>query len=279
MADAQRSSADGARDGQPDLVSPAWQWPRSQTVDNFGINGQRPSHPELLDYLATQFVKEHNWSVKNMIRAIVLTRTYQLAADHDDRAVEADPENQLLWRHQRRRLEGEAIRDAILVASGQLDPKPPTSSVVAKAGDKIIRDNFTVDEFRVPSIHRSVYLPIVRNGIPEMLNVFDFADASLVVGRRDVTTVPAQELFMMNSPFVSEQSEFFAKHVLDQTDLDTEARIDLAYRRALSRPAAPAEIDRAAGYLENNKDEESELKAWTSFCQALYISAEFRYTK
>ena len=258
-----------------------------RTVDNFGINGERPSHPELLDHLATRFMQD-DWSVKRLIRTIMLTRVYGLSGEHSDTACAADPENRLLWRASRRRLDAEAIRDAILAASGKLDLNPPESSVVAKYGDRIIRDGFTVDVFHQPSNHRSVYLPIVRNGLPELLNVFDFANPSLVVGRRDVTTVPAQELYMLNSPFVVEQSRAFAHSLLAEPGIDDQQRIDAAYWRSVSRGSTAAERARAAAYLaaanerlseEVAKEEERRLASWSSFCQALFISAEFRYLK
>jgi hypothetical protein len=249
-----------------------------RTVDNFGINGERPSHPELLDHLATRFMKD-GWSTKRMIRTIMLTRTYQLSADHNAKAVEVDPDNQLLWRRTRRRLEGEAIRDTILAASGQLNLTPPTGSLVSNFGNKIIQDNFTVDAFKTPHTQRAVYLPIVRSGIPEVLNVFDFAESTLVVGRRNVTTVPAQELYLMNSPFVVGQSKAFAKSLLDNDKLDNAQRIDQAYRRALCRPATKGEIESAVEFLnkETMQSEEARLVGWSAFCQALYMSAEFRY--
>jgi hypothetical protein len=249
-----------------------------RTVDNFGINGERPSHPELLDHLATRFMNG-GWSIKRMIRTIMLTRTYQLSADHNAKSNEVDPGNRLLWRRTRRRLEGEAIRDAILAASGQLNLTPPTGSLVAKFGNKIIQDNFTVATFKTAHTQRAVYLPIIRSGIPEVLNVFDFAESTLVVGRRNVTTVPAQELYLMNSPFVVGQSKAFAKSLLDNDKLDNAQRIDQAYRRALCRPATKDEIDNAARFLNNQtmKTEEARLVGWAAFCQALYISAEFRY--
>jgi len=249
-----------------------------RTVDNFGINGERPSHPQLLDHLATRFMKE-GWSVKQMIRTIMLTRTYQLSADHNAKANEVDPGNRLLWRRTRRRLEGEAIRDTILAASGQLNLTPPVGSLVSKFGNKIIQDNFTVDAFKTPHTQRAVYLPIVRSGIPEVLNVFDFAESTLVVGRRNVTTVPAQELYLMNSPFVVGQSNAFAKSLLDNNQLDNAQRIDQAYRRALCRPATKGEIDSAIAFLNNAtmQNDQARLAGWAAFCQALYMSAEFRY--
>lgn len=256
-----------------------------RTPDNFGLHGDRPSHPELLDHLALQFIAD-GWSVKQAIRSIMLTRTYAMSSQYDAKAYELDPDNRLLWRMNSRRLEGEALRDALLAVSGKLDRARPAGSVVSPHGAKIIRDNFTVAVFQVPSNHRSVYLPIVRNGIPEVLNLFDFADPSLVVGQRNVTTVPAQELFMINSPFVVTQSRSFAQNILAEKGMDDAARIDLAYRTAFSRPPTDTERNQVLHYFDETKkaraaeqkdEADGKLAKWAGFCQALLVSTEFRH--
>ena len=160
-----------------------------RTVNNFGKNGERPTHPELLDHLATQFV-QNDWSVKRLIRSIVLSRSYQLGSQANAKAEEVDPENRLLWKANHRRLEAEAIRDAILAASGQLDPAPGDKSVVATIGDGDIGRSIQPARFAVDSVKRSVYLPIVRGAVPEALRVFDFPEPSIISAQRDVTTVP-----------------------------------------------------------------------------------------
>ncbi len=257
-----------------------------RTVDNFGVNGDRPTHPELLDYLAAEFVA-NDWSMKRFIKRLVLTRTYQLSSAHQDKNYEADPDNLLLWRHPRWRLEAEAIRDAILTASGQLDLTPPQGSVVESRGEVLIQDKLTPDTFHQPSNHRSVYLPILRNGLPEMLEVFDLGDPSLVVGKRDTTTVPSQDLYLMNSPFVIEQAQHFAR-LLQAEAKDDGSRIELAYLRALGRQPTDPERQRAASFLamsrealeKNTADTDQRLTdAWASLCQALFVSAEFRYLR
>jgi hypothetical protein len=256
-----------------------------RTPDNFGLNGDRASHPELLDWLAAMFV-EDGWSTKKMIRRIVLTRTYALSSAHSAQNYEVDPDNVYVWRHARRRLEAEAIRDAILAASGQLDLQRPAGSVVTRHGGKLIQDGLTPETIHQPSSHRSAYLPMLRNGLPEMLEIFDVADPSLVVGRRSVTTVPAQDLYLMNSPFVVQQSRQFADELLESLT-DESARIETAYLRALSRPPTTEERVRAAKFLKQSTDalgnastgdKEPEAAAWASFCQALIVSAEFRHT-
>jgi cytochrome c553 len=255
-----------------------------RTVDNFGTTGEAPSHPELLDYLSARFVRD-GWSVKKTIRALVLSRTYQLASTYSRADAAVDPSNQLLWRMAPRRLEAEAIRDAILAVAGTLDLTQPAGSVVSKLAPQEVRginaavtDSFVADR-------RSVYLPILRNNVPAVLDVFDFAEPSMVTGSRDVTTVAPQALFLMNNPLVLEQSRKFAERVLAEKQLTDHERVDLAYRIAFSRKPTGAEMRRVADYIDAfgaaSKDAKDvnklRLDAWATFCQALLASAEFRY--
>ena len=254
-----------------------------RTPDNFGLNGTRPSNPELLDYLASLFV-EDDWSLKRMIRQLVLTHTYQLSDTYHEKNYELDPDNIYLWRHARKRLEAEVIRDTMLLASGSIELNRPQGSVVTVHGGKLIQDGLTPDKIHKPSNHRSIYLPVLRNGLPEVLEIFDVADPSLVVGRRNVTIVPAQDLYLMNSPFVLKKSEEFAQRLLQESD-DDKGRIELAYRIALSRSATESELLKVSRFLhevatslpESETDKNRQLTALTSFCQALFISTEFRY--
>jgi hypothetical protein len=252
-----------------------------RTPDNFGLNGDRPTHPELLDWLATRFV-EDGWSVKRLIRRIVLSRTYQLSNEHISLNYKSDPDNIYHWRHNQRRLEAEAIRDAILFASGKLDRTRPNSSPVEAVGSQLIQDKLTPETIHKPSVNRSIYLAMMRNGLPEMMEVFDVADPSLVVGRRNTTTVPAQELFLMNSPFVLEQAELFARQITEATSDESE-RIRLAYHRAVSRAPSEDETNRALEFVKGIETQSSEdddgLGSWASLCQALFISAEFRHVQ
>ncbi len=261
------------------------------TVNNFGANGERPTHPELLDYLAVS-LRENAWSFKSMIREIVTSRVYRLSGDDLPAALDVDPDNKLLWRANHRRLEVEALRDAILLASGQLDLMPKESSVVADVGDANIGRGSYQAMFDSASSKRSVYLPIVRGFIPEMLSVFDFPEPSIIAGQRDVTTVPTQALFMMNSPFVIEQADLMARRLFAAVPDDDEQRLDLAYRIAYSRH--PTQQETAAGlqYLAETQaamepggnsdgpsDAECRLTCWGGLCQAIFASAEFRYVE
>jgi hypothetical protein len=247
-----------------------------RTVNNFGAMGTPPTHPELLDHLAVSLV-EDDWSIKRLIRRVMLSRTYQLSAAPDATAYAADAENKLLWRMNRRRIEAESMRDTILAASGQLDRTPGKGSVVMKVGNGDVGRNLQSERFAATSRQRSVYLPILRGVVPEMLTAFDFPEPSNMAGQREETTVPTQALYMMNSPFVIAQAEQMARRLLDEKLTDPE-RVDRAYKLALARPATLAERDRTIAYIKQaSGDSKNTAVAWAGFCQALFGSAEFRY--
>lgn len=256
------------------------------TVNNFGANGDRPTHPELLDYLASIFVQD-GWSVKNLIRRVMTSRVYRLSSKDDALGLATDPGNELYWRMNQRRLEAEAIRDAMLHASGRLDLEAPSGSPVEKLGEGIIGRNIKTAELANNDRCRSVYLPIVRGGLPEILSLFDFPEASIVGGVRNVTTVPTQALFMMNNPLVMKCAKQLAQRLSDHHD-DPRQRVRQAYRLTLSRSANEAEIDAALDFvrdaersLMNQQDRDASdatLIAWAGFCQTLFASTEFRYT-
>lgn len=247
-----------------------------RTADDFGSTGEPPTHPELLDYLALQFM-ENEWSIKSLIRAIVFSRAYQLSSAYDETAFTADPDNTLLWRANPRRLDAEAIRDAILATSGQLDLTPAQGSVVAQVPSTVIGRGLSGKTFKVDSNKRSVFLPIVRDLVPEALATFDFAEPSLIVANRDVTNVPAQALFLMNSDFVQTQSLAMARSLLANKSLNQDKRIERAFLAALGRQPTSAERIRAQRYLRQASEGGKSEAGLASFCQALMASAEFRY--
>lgn len=245
------------------------------SVDNFGMLGELPSHPELLDHLATQLVRDE-WSLKKLIRSIVLSRTYQLSSAYDAKAAEIDPDNTLLWRHSVRRLNGESLRDAMLAVSGKLNLTPPVGSPVSKSGNIEVKNGNDREFSKYQHTHRSVYLPMVRNAEPEMLVTFDLPDTELVVGDRSVTTVPAQSLFLLNSPWAIEQAGALAERLLAMPNLGDDARIEKAFRLAMGRDANATEIARLKSYLDSESSAGSS-KAWTRLCQTIFAAAEFRY--
>ena len=250
-----------------------------RTMDNFGFSGERPTHPELLDNLAVKFVAD-GWSVKKLVREIVLSRTYRQASTYDPADFKVDPDNRLLWRAAKRRLDAEAIRDAMLAVSEDLDAARPTGSLVAKViGDRPI-SLIGLDQ-RVPadldgSKHRSVYMPVLRDRLPDVLDLFDFAEPSLVTGDRATTNVPVQALYLINSPFVRERARSLADRLARETD--DEARIHSAFLLCFGRAPDEDEAKRAASFLERGKDgnDKQARQVLANFCQALLATAEFR---
>ena len=270
------------------------------TLDDFGVNGARPSHPELLDHLAVRFMDD-GWSIKRLVRAIVLSRTYREASGTELRerqgasrrsatnadprlaprgSQEIDPDNIFLGRMQPRRLEVEAFRDAIKAVAGTLDLTPPTSEQAFLAKFNPHRE----DEYRtfqplfaptnLEQPHRSVYLPVVRGVLPEMFPLFDFASPERSVAQRDESTVPAQSLFLMNSPWIIEQSRHAARRLLDDASLDDAGRVTRIYQQAFARSPTPEQLTRSLRYLDS--DEKLREECWTSFCQVVFASGEFR---
>jgi hypothetical protein len=253
------------------FVNRVWHWMFGRglvrTTDNFGTTGEVPSHPELLDWLAVRFMEE-GWSVKWLVREIALTQAYQAAAPSDESPwLAADPDNRLFARAPRRRLEAEALRDAILVASGRLDftPGGPTIRPAASNDYGYVQD----------SLRRSVYLPALRNSLTEFLDAFNLADPSRTTGRRDLGTVAPQALLLLNHPFVLDEAEQAAKRILAETPNDSE-RLELATARVLGRP--PLDGERAlADSLLASAPPGGELEAWSTILQGLFASLDFRY--
>ena len=237
-----------------------------KSVDNFGSMGDVPSLPELLDHLATRFIRE-NWSVKRLVRAIVLSRSYQLDSAEIAANVEVDPANRLVWRHSPRRLDAEELRDAALAIAGKLDAARPSGSPAQEFKVIELANNGpqarALGEKARASTHRSLYLPLLRGITPTSLEVFDFAEQGMVTGRRDTTTVAPQALYLLNDPFVRRQALNLAERVLGRTDGDDAARIDLAYRLAVGRPATPKDLERAAAYLADFEASYAEVLADT----------------
>ncbi|MSU35568.1 MAG: DUF1553 domain-containing protein [Pedosphaera sp.] len=265
------------------LVNRAWHWLFGaglvRTTDNFGTMGEAPSHPELLDHLASQLIAQ-GWSVKKLVREIMVSRTYQLASgtagvspqppDLSSRAfpgsATADPENRLFWRASRRRLDAECLRDCMLFVSGQLS---------GERGGASFKPSQSADYgFNFTEPRPSVYVPAFRNALPELFEVFDFADPSMVVGVRNVSTVAPQAFFLMNHPFVREQARISVERLLAEKLPDDGARVTRAYRLALGRPPTVGENVVAKKLLHDNSNK---AEAWIDLFHALFASADFRY--
>ncbi len=262
------------------MVNRVWHWLFGQglvrTTDNFGTTGELPSHPELLDELALDFV-EDEWSIKRLVRRIVLSRTYRSSSANQSAAAAVDPENRLLWRINRRRLEAEEIRDTILSLGEGLDLEGPDlegRDIEARGATfpaKLESDFGFVDTSR----KRSVYLPAFRNAVPDVLKVFDAADASLPTGARNVSTVAPQALFLANSPWVRQQAAAMAKRTLDLESQDDRARLARLFRQALGRDGTQAEYDAMLPLVAGRSPSE-QMSAWTDVCHALLASIDFR---
>jgi hypothetical protein len=246
------------------------------TPDNFGASGLPPSHPELLDYLATSFA-QNGWSVKDLIRMIVLSRTYQLSSQFDTTNFEADPDNVLVWRMPKRRLEAEALRDSMLAVSGRLDLTPPKGSSVARNGEGNVGFRFRGGgDSAAGDTHRTVYEPIIRDLVPEVLTVFDFPDPSLIIGERATTTIPAQSLYLMNNTFVIRQAESMADDLLVRKE-DEAGKIRRAFLLCYSRGPSPQELKDSQKFLQEYGRKQPRRATWTALCQALLASAEFSH--
>jgi hypothetical protein len=269
------------------LVNRVWGWHFGEglvrTPSDFGKRGRRPTHPELLDYLAGSFVRA-GWSVKALHRLIVLSRTYQMSSAENARDRAADPNNELLWHFERRRLSAEGIRDALLEVSGALDrspggphPFPPERTW------GFTQHNPFVAVYHTP--RRSVYLMTQRTRRHPFLALFDGADPNSSTARRSTTTVPTQALFFLNNPFVHAQSDHLARRLLHSAGSERQ-RIDLAHRLAFGRPAGPAEVRAAGVYLRACQEilaesgvpiARREVAAWASYARTLFASNEFVY--
>ena len=256
------------------FVNHVWNWLFGagivRTVDNFGTTGEKPSNPELLDYLATRFMAE-GWSTKRLVREIVLSRAWQLAVARPN---PADQENRLFAHANRRRLDAEEIRDTILAVSGQLqlDYLGPN---IAGAGD--IDANTTGAQnieygYVFKDKRRSVYTPAFRNKRLEIFEVFDFGDINGSVGQRNVSTVAPQALFFLNHPFVVDQARAAAERTLA---LPEKERLISAFRRTLGRPPSPAELEKCQSFLGSKPS--ASLEDWAQIHQTLFGCIDFRY--
>ncbi|MGE5191795.1 MAG: DUF1553 domain-containing protein [Deltaproteobacteria bacterium] len=271
------------------MVNRVWLWHFGEGLvrspDNFGTLGERPTHPELLDWLARRFV-EQGWSLKALHRLIMLSATYQMSTTANERAMQIDPENRLWWRMNRRRLEAEALRDGLLATTGDLDRTMGGTMLPTKNHDYVTGTGSRLPPNLYDSRRRSVYLPVVRSALYEVFQAFDFADPSVMNGRRDTTTVAPQALFMMNSPLVSQSTRAWAQRIVQGAGPDDAARVQAIYQQAYSRPATATEAARAVQFVEKyhaaqalrgTAAEEARLRAWQSLCRAILSANEFVY--
>ena len=273
------------------MVNRIWKWHLGHGIvrspDNFGRLGEPPDNQPLLDWLALQFV-ERGWSMKAMHRLIMLSSSYRMSTALDPHAAEIDPENRLLWRMNRVRMDAEVIRDSLLATSGQLDPTMggsllPYQSFVNLSDKGNARNPALYDSKR-----RSVYLPVLRSALFEVFQAFDFSDPAVINGRRSTTTVAPQALFMMNSQLIRESSNHLAEKLLSSPDKSNVERIARAYELVLSRPPAEAETQEWLEFLTEYAQAQSSqvaepevrrLRAWQGLGRVLLSSNEFVYVE
>lgn len=278
-ASGRKEMADWIASGQNPLtarvfVNRVWSWLFGsgivRTVDIFGTTGEKPSHPELLDYLAARFVEE-GWDVKRLIREIVLSRTWQQAVT---KSAESDLENRLFAHANRRRLDADQLRDTILAVSEQLklDYLGPN---ITGAGE-IDANNFSAQNIEYGYVfadtRRSVYTPAFRNKRLELFEAFDFGDINSGTGQRNVSTVAPQALFLLNHPFVVEQARAAAERTLAQAGSDEE-RITTVFRRTLGRAPSATELAKCRRFL----GAPASLEQWAELQQTLFACLDFRY--
>jgi hypothetical protein len=240
------------------------------TVDNFGRLGETPSHPELLDFLAAEFI-ERGWSLKEIIHLLVTSRAFQMQSEPSSLAREMDPANELLSHMPVRRLDAEAIRDSLLAVSGRLDHR------MFGVGDNALAP---------PPNHarRSVYLTIRRNSLSPFLEVFDAPKPFTTWGRRDATNVPAQSLALLNDPLVIELSEHWAQ-LLAHSEMPAEDRVRHMFETAFSRPPSAAELALSLSYLngltlEHGLDSPAgNVPVWRDLAQSLFNFKEFIFLR
>jgi cytochrome c553 len=263
------------------MVNRIWRWHFGtglvRSVDNFGLLGDKPTHPELLDWLASELMKQ-GWSVKKMHRLILLSSTYRMSSNHDAKAAAADPENRLLWRANVRRLEAESIRDSLLAVSGLLDRTAggPSLSHVKNRG--YLFDHTSKDLTSYDTNRRSVYLPVIRNNLYAVFQLFDAPDPAVPTGDRATTTVPTQALFFMNSDLADRAADALADRLLVRSNLDDSGRVRLLFEIAYGRPPSQGEVERltkAVASFAKGEDAEARRKAWAIVCQAVLASNEF----
>lgn len=255
------------------------------TVDNFGLQGDLPSHPELLDWLAIHFV-EAGWSLKSMHRLIMTSDAYQTSSQFNAENDQADPGNQFYWRFDLRRLEAEAIRDSLLAVSGKLDRTAGGSLLAVKNREFLFnhtsQDNSTYETFR-----RSIYIPVIRNHLYDMFTLFDYSNASVLNGDRDISTIAPQALFMMNSEWMEEVTFSLADRLLADSS-DAEQRIRQLYLDAYGRPPTSTETSLSIKFIEtmdatlkssSDDKEVAERQAWQALCQSVVSANEFVYIR
>lgn len=273
------------------IANRVWHWHFGRgivsSVDNFGMLGQQPSHPELLDWLACELV-DSGWSIKQLHRTIMLSQTYQMGTQYQSAAAELDPENELRWRFQRRRLTAEETRDSILSIGSGID-HTMYGSLMNFENHSYVNTTGGSGTVDYSNARRTIYLPVIRSGVFDVLQTLDFPDPAMINGKRETSTVAPQALLMMNSDLIFEQTNHLVEQQMSQS-LDDAQRISVAYHRILKRAPELEEIISAATYVQNVRHKRQQISVasvsdeatadhsvWQSLCRVLISSNEFSY--
>jgi cytochrome c553 len=273
------------------MVNRIWRWHFGQGLvaspDNFGLLGERPSHPQLLDWLAAEFM-DSGWSIRHVHRLIVASSVYQQSSSRStevgSRDGDVDPENRLLSRFPLRRMEAEVLRDSLLAVSGMLD-RSMGRSMLTVPNREWIFNHTSKDETKYDSPRRSIYLPVVRNNLYDVFQLFDYSDASVVNGSRDSSTVAPQALFMLNSELIQNAATQMAELLLADTELSDRERIAMLYTEVLGRPPTESETARLLPFvaIHPQPDKPSSVtstsQAWAALCHVILASNEFIYVR
>ena len=261
------------------------------SVDYFGTRGETPSHPQLLDHLATRFMQngQHGWSQKRLIRELVLSRTYRLSSTNDATAMQVDPDNRLLWRMNRGRLDAEAIRDSLLAVSGELITSHGGPALVLEEVENcgalvqqgVNPPNYNHRKSRPDQeFQRSIYLPVMRTNTTNLDRIrthFDFVNPAQIAGQRSQTVVPTQALFVMNNELFRKRAKALAEHLITEFP-QPDVRLEQLWLRVFSRPITDTERSAVTTFLrelDHAPAEASESVAWQELCHSLLASNEF----
>jgi Protein of unknown function (DUF1553)/Protein of unknown function (DUF1549)/Planctomycete cytochrome C len=273
------------------MANRVWHWHFGRgivpSVDNFGVLGMKPTHPELLDWLAWELVQS-GWSLKHLHRTIMLSQTYQMGGEMQPQAAETDPGNELMWRFRRRRLTAEETRDSILSVGVGLD-QTMYGSLMKSENHKYVNNAEGSNEIDYVAARRTVYLPVIRSGVFDVLQTLDFPDPAMINGERQTSTVAPQALLMMNSDLVQQQTLAIAQE-LSRSSLDDSRKINAIYRRILKREPKWSEVESTMSFLQrtrhlpkapSNSGEQQaplfDIAVWQSLCRVLISSNEFSY--
>ncbi|GAA5506793.1 DUF1553 domain-containing protein [Novipirellula caenicola] len=242
------------------------------SMNNFGTKGDVPTHPELLDWLASELI-QNQWSTKHLVRTIVMSDAYRRRLTLDDPAAnqmqqKLDPKNELYWRANSRRLRVESLRDAMLQISGELD---------LSQGGSLIRPGTNADyNYRIDSPRRSIYHPVFRNALPELFEAFDFADASVSVGQRTRSTVATQALVLVNHPWIIARAQAAAENFRQHGSLSNADLVDLIYQHCFYRLPSDSERSTCVAFLAQS-DDSDDLDRLAMLIHSLFASLDFRY--